>query len=1121
MTQRRKRIAVLMGQADEEFQAGYLNGLTDETRAHNMDVCVFTMRTEYQNTSEREQGDASIFHAVNYEKFDAVLVMADTIQTGGLIDKIEERLHDEYHGPVLFVDGDSAAYPVIWTDCYRPMKLLINYLVKECGYTDFAFLGGKKWNRHAQTRLRAYRDALSEHGIEVRDDRIYDGDFWYSSGVSCVRQMLAAEEELPEVIVCANDVMAIGLCEELEKNGISIPDDIAVAGFDSQFEGRTAPKGVTSVRLDSVGCGKHSFAQLMALMEGGKAADHVDEAPKLFYGATCEAEEGNYPDDFGNRRWSWATYDSRMSYSSSHSTYDDDFLMPTTLEEFLQTVWGHLMRLTDIEEFQLVLDNKMFAPDGGMLGRLTLADQSQHAIGALHYTAGDPSGNGIEPEKLFPISEILPNFEEPAAAPGVRFFMPLYYESSSFGYAEAKFRHGSTGCDKEYRLYISALSRGLEILLRTQAAFARNAVTGDISAPMRFRPTGFEKSHARLEKQKKELTREEKKEYKETIKILDHNLFRYFFQPIVSAEDGEIYSYEALMRVDSALPISPLDVIRYAQMEGRLYDIERDTLINVLNIISTEEVFRDKKVFINSIPGVLLDEEDLAKVERLIKKCGENVVIEITEQGEMGDSEIEEMKEKYRGLGTRIAIDDYGTGYSNAGNLLRYMPDIVKIDRSLLSDLDKNPQKQHFVREIIDFCHDNGMMALAEGVETSEELRAVIRFGVDLIQGYYTGRPSADPVDAIPGHVRSEIVRYQKERTDGSDQSVYVAGKAGRVLMGTLIKEGITHVVVGDDKMTYRDIAFAGAPGQKSNIHIMVSRGYEGIITLENITLSNIKDMPCIDISEGCHVIISLVGNSVLYGNGIRVADGSTLRLEGGGNLEIRVNNDAYYGIGGSPVERHGQITCSQDGEIKVDANGRDGVCIGSGKGGGIEINRGRYVFIQSGQNGVAVGSFEGYEHFVLQDSAVSVDSTMTDCVCFGSLRGSSDVRVERASLRINGAAKRMSAIGTISGANADFSVTDANIEVEMQVDAGTCIGSMAGASAIRVCRGSVKLDNSGKNALLLGGFNENSRMNFEMANVRGSVYTEERKWSAAPRENIRIDESRLRFDVNGAEEVV
>lgn len=144
----------------------------------------------------------------------------------------------------------------------------------------------------------------------------------------------------------------------------------------------------------------------------------------------------------------------------------------------------------------------------------------------------------------------------------------------------------------------------------------------------------------------------------------------------------------------------------------------------------------------------------------LLERHSDTAVVEMTEYAEMSDSEIGRIRDMYRHMGVQTALDDYGTGYSNVQNMLRYMPDYVKIDRSLISEIQNNREKRHFVREIIGFCHENGIMALAEGGETSEELQTVIRLGAGLVQGYYTARPAAEVIDSIPSEVRQEIRHY-------------------------------------------------------------------------------------------------------------------------------------------------------------------------------------------------------------------------------------------------------------------------------------------------------------------------------------------------------------------------
>ena len=262
------------------------------------------------------------------------------------------------------------------------------------------------------------------------------------------------------------------------------------------------------------------------------------------------------------------------------------------------------------------------------------------------------------------------------------------------------------------------------------------------------------------------LTEDEEKEAQVVMQIIIENKIAYHFQPIVDAKTGKIYSYEALMRADASPYLPPPVILRYSEFFGKLYDVERLTFSNVIKEMKKRRstLSDGKKVFINSIPGHMLSNNDMKVLEDFVSSMPGSVVVELTERSEISDEELEHMKNIYDRIGVETAVDDYGTGYSNVANLLRYTPNYVKIDRALLTGIEDSPQKQHFVRDVIEFAHDNGIVALAEGVETNEELRTVIMLGVDLLQGYYLAMPDKDMVQSIDSTVVDEIKRYSKLR---------------------------------------------------------------------------------------------------------------------------------------------------------------------------------------------------------------------------------------------------------------------------------------------------------------------------------------------------------------------
>ena len=110
----------------------------------------------------------------------------------------------------------------------------------------------------------------------------------------------------------------------------------------------------------------------------------------------------------------------------------------------------------------------------------------------------------------------------------------------------------------------------------------------------------------------------------------------------------------------------------------------------------------------------------------------------------------------YSGL---LALDDYGSGYNSEKNLLEIAPEFIKVDMSIIRDIDSNEDKQLIVQNLVQYAHKREMLVLAEGIETLAELHKVLELGVDLLQGYALARPNAVPAP-IAESAKEMIVNF-------------------------------------------------------------------------------------------------------------------------------------------------------------------------------------------------------------------------------------------------------------------------------------------------------------------------------------------------------------------------
>ncbi len=888
----RKRIAILCGQPDEDFQSQFIEGFEKQAFGYGFDVCVFAMYQKFQESKGREIGESTIFSLINGEVFDAFLVMGDTIQTPGVLERIDERLHETATGPVLFVDSDSKYFSSVKLHHYDAIVKCIEHLIDEHGFKDIAFLTGKIWHPHSKERLNAFLDTMKRHGLPVGDDRVFYGDFWYTSGVNVAESFIREKKTFPEAFACANDYMAIGLAEALTRNGIKVPEDVAVIAYDSVEEGRTSPCPITSVYLPVAQFGSYLASSLSRLMNG-EDLEAFSPDYEMFLGGSCGCRcESVVPRVILRKGWKTDLF--AKNFYSADNRLLEDMYAKEDLRSVLEVVKSYMYQLSDYESIHICLDSEWAE---GYVG-----DKREGYTDTMYevFSYSSKDGNSlISFDRPFDIRDILPLLNEESKFPRAFQFTPVHFDSNCFGYAAVSFGNRPKVMDMTYTFWLRYVMLGIEALRRqTELANTRHTIeeirhvdnltglynydgivecsakliepssegapisvvavdiTGvgaindelgrkggdrvicefsrllktcsgekslcgrlgndefivilDASENSDLREdelilalmdrlsdynegqernlsfaSGYVTGTVRTEDDIEDLinaavsdkngnkmrsrkirlsgnfTEEESKTADKVAYILDNNQLDYHFQPIVSTYDGRIYAYEALMRPVSDPYIAPPVMIEYANRLGRIEEVEKLTFQNVLKIVEeNKEAFEGKKVFINSIPGIIVNGADRALVMDKLTALSDRVVIELTEHSELDDETLELMKEEYRRMGIQRAVDDYGTGYSNIVNLLRYMPDYVKIDRMLLSGIEDNPQKQHFVSDIVKFAHENDFKVLSEGVETSAELETCIRLGTDLIQGFYTARPSKEIIPELPAEVREEIFRY-------------------------------------------------------------------------------------------------------------------------------------------------------------------------------------------------------------------------------------------------------------------------------------------------------------------------------------------------------------------------
>jgi EAL domain-containing protein (putative c-di-GMP-specific phosphodiesterase class I) len=211
------------------------------------------------------------------------------------------------------------------------------------------------------------------------------------------------------------------------------------------------------------------------------------------------------------------------------------------------------------------------------------------------------------------------------------------------------------------------------------------------------------------------------------------------FQPIVSLATGEIFAYEALARPSHPLLKGPLPLFSAAVAEGVCGELGR-----LLRRIAIEGC-PEHTLFLNVHPdefasGYLVRPDDALIVHE------QEVYLEITESVPLTHYQhCHTVLAEIRAKGVKLAVDDLGAGYSNLKYIADLAPDIVKLDRELIREMNRSKRLMLLVGALVRLCEELGARVVGEGIETLEELVAAQALGVHYGQGYYLARPAFVP----------------------------------------------------------------------------------------------------------------------------------------------------------------------------------------------------------------------------------------------------------------------------------------------------------------------------------------------------------------------------------------
>ncbi len=451
----RKNICVILCEAAAHYQEQVCRTLTSYARDKGYNLAYFTFFVCYGVYTKNGMGEANIINLVPYENFDGFIICHDTIQNKQAVKQIFAYIKERTRKPVVTLRRAWEDYPCILAENKGAIKEIVQHFVDVHHFDRIAFFSGPKDHPDAITRLADYKEGLASRGIDYDEKYVFYGDFWRKLSKEAAQYFITKLPEIPQAVVCANDYMALSLCNELVNFGKIVPKDIAVSGFDDIWEATINMPPVTTVTMPVEKMSELAFETLERMMNGGDVprVQTLRTVPVIRDSCGCQ---GMDMETAVRKRVRQSQEYEKILDLIRYNTYT--FVEMSDVQRAQELVnHTRLLEVEDnyIKNFFICLGEGEGRQHPKYCSEKNGYPKQSQAVGAA------VNGAILQTETaVFDTSDLLPR-EAVEQEPMIYYFFPLHNLNITFGYFAISYE-GTHSCGKSFHSWLAILGNVLE-----------------------------------------------------------------------------------------------------------------------------------------------------------------------------------------------------------------------------------------------------------------------------------------------------------------------------------------------------------------------------------------------------------------------------------------------------------------------------------------------------------------------------------------------------------------------------------------------------------------------------------------------------------------------------------
>ncbi|MBQ7274154.1 MAG: GGDEF domain-containing protein [Clostridiales bacterium] len=350
----KRLVALCTSRVYEPQTHGYIVRLNELLKDEGISLLIFTINSDIYWEEDRQATEKYVFDLIPYRYIDAVIIMDEKIKSHKIAGKIINNAK-AHNLPIVIADGNYEGASCIGYDYDQGFEKVVRHVIEHHHVCRPHIMAGHVGNEFSDKRIEVFRKVIEENGITFEDSMVSHGNFW-ADPCRIATQALIDRGDMPEAIICANDIMAITVSEMLIKAGFLVPQDVIVTGFDGYDEIYFTNPKITTATCDIIQMANVTAELVTDALRGGAVQNRLIE-PTFQANQSCGCPEHNeHPAILRNR------------FRESFARLNDDNRVLTLITSSMQMSKTPGEMVSQLESYKMdhtffVVDRRCFEKD--------------------------------------------------------------------------------------------------------------------------------------------------------------------------------------------------------------------------------------------------------------------------------------------------------------------------------------------------------------------------------------------------------------------------------------------------------------------------------------------------------------------------------------------------------------------------------------------------------------------------------------------------------------------------------------------------------------------------------------------------------------------------------------